>query len=130
MNEKVEYWIDLADEDVDVAKIMLNNGKYLYCGFMCHQTVEKALKAVIARDCTDDEIPPKIHSLPKLAERASLFASMSEGQKDFIEKLNPMNIEARYPEYKMQLMSLLTNDKCVAILDGTEKLLCWIKKQL
>lgn len=49
-NKKVGYWIKLADYDYETAKAMLNTGRYLYVGFMCHQVIEKALKAVISRD--------------------------------------------------------------------------------
>ena len=129
-NDKVDYWVDLADYDLDSAKVMLNGGKYLYVGFMCHQTVEKVIKAVIARDCAEGEIPPKIHHLSKLASQAGIFVKMSEQQKIFIDNLNPLNIEARYPEYKQQLLSVLTDDKCKELITETEALLCWIKKQL
>jgi len=63
MNESVKYWLDLTEYDIETAKVMLNGGRYLYVGFMCHQVIEKALKAIIARDCIDDEIPPKTHNL-------------------------------------------------------------------
>lgn len=79
---------------------MLNNKRYLYVGFMCHQTIEKAFKSVISRDCSEGEIPPKIHNLLKLAEQAELFQKMSIEQQVFIKELNPISIEARYPEYK------------------------------
>ena len=130
MNEKVEYWLSIADYDIDVAKAMLQTGKYLYVGFMCHQTIEKALKAVIARDCAEGEIPPKIHDLGKLAVRSKLFDKMTDEQKIFIEYLNPLNIEARYPEYQKRLMEMLTREKCESLFAGTEALLCWIKEQL
>ena len=97
---------------------------------MCHQTIEKAIKAIIARDCGNGEIPPKIHDLSKLAIRAKLMDIMSEEQQDFIEELNPLNIQARYPEYKEQIAKMLTPDKCKEIIKGTGELLCWIKKQL
>ena len=103
MNDNVNYWLDLADYDIDVARAMLKTEKYLYVGFMCHQSIEKALKAVIAKKCAEGEIPPKTHDLSKLAVRAALFDSMTEEQQDFIEVLNPLNIEARYPEYKNSL---------------------------
>ena len=57
MKDKVEYWLKLADYDIETAKAMLNGSRFLYVGFMCHQTIKKALKAVISRDCSDDEIP-------------------------------------------------------------------------
>ena len=109
---------------------MLNSGRYLYVGFMCHQVIEKALKAIIARDYIDDEIPPKTHNLQKLAEKAYLFSKMTEEQKDTIGKLNPLNIEARYPEYKNRIAANLTNDICKNLIKETEGLLCWIKQQL
>ena len=130
MNEKVEYWLDLADYDIETAKVMLNTGRYIYVGFMCHQAIEKALKGVIARDCIGDEIPPKIHDLQKLAEKAGLLAGMLEEQKEVLRKLNPLNIEARYPEYKNRLATNLTDEICQKLLAETEGLLCWIKEQL
>jgi HEPN domain-containing protein len=130
MNKKVEYWLELAEYDITTAEAMQQTGRYLYVGFMCHQTVEKALKAVIARDCMEGEIPPKTHDLSKLAVHAKLIDAMSEDQQDFLEILNPLNIESRYPEYKKQLMSMLTKDKCEKIIARTGEFLCWIKRQL
>ena len=59
---------------------------------MCHQTVEKALKSVITRNCSDDEISPKIHHLLKLADRAGLFDKMTPERQSFVKELNPMNV--------------------------------------
>jgi HEPN domain-containing protein len=126
----IEYWLDLADYDIETAKVMLKGGRYLYVGFMCHQTIEKALKAIIARDCEEGEFPPKIHDLAKLAARSKLFDKMTDEQKVFIEYLNPLNNEARYPAYKKRLLEMLTSEKCEDIFTGTEELLCWIMKQL
>jgi HEPN domain-containing protein len=43
---QVDYWFDLADYDMATASSMLTCGHLLYVGFMCHQVVEKALKAL------------------------------------------------------------------------------------
>jgi HEPN domain-containing protein len=72
----------------------------------------------------------KTHDLSKLAIRAQLIDTMTEEQQDFIEELNPLNIEARYPEYKKQIALTLTSERCKSIIARTEELLCWIKKQL
>jgi len=120
----------LADYDIETAKAMLNTGRFLYVGFMCHQTIEKALKAVIARDCSEGEIPPKNHHLLKLADKAGIFNAMSPEQQSFIKELNPMNVEARYPEYRDEIAAGLTNEICKELVTGTEELLRWIKKQL
>ena len=130
MSRQAEYWLELANYDLETARAMLQTKRYLYVGFMCHQTIEKGIKAVVARDCAGGDMPPKIHDLSKLAIRAKLLDAMSDGQQDFLEELNPLNIEARYPEYKAEIVKTLTTDKCKAIISETEQLLCWIKKQL
>jgi HEPN domain-containing protein len=130
VNERAKYWLELADYDIETAKAMLQTKRYLYVGFMCHQTIEKAIKAVIARDCAEGDIPPKIHHLLKLADRAGLFTKMSAEQQEFIKELNPMNIEARYPEYKEAIVAGMTAEVCKELLVGTEELLCWIKESL
>ena len=43
--EKVHYWIELSDYDLETAEAMFISKRYLYVGFMCHQTIEKILKA-------------------------------------------------------------------------------------
>ena len=130
MIDKIKYWIEIAEEDLSVANVLIKANKFLYTGFMCHQSIEKGIKAIIARDCSEGEIPPKIHDLSKLAIHAKIFETMTFIQQDFIEELNPLNIDARYPEYRQQLMAMLTKDKCEEIIEETEKFLCWIKEQL
>jgi HEPN domain-containing protein len=92
--------------------------------------VEKSLKAVIAKDCVDGEIPPKWHDLMRLAEKANLLTTLSEEQKSLLRGLNPLNIEARYPEYKNKIAQTISEEFCVKLIAETEEFLCWIKKQL
>jgi HEPN domain-containing protein len=129
MDDYSEYWFELADYDIESAKVMLGGKRYLYVGFMCHQTIEKALKGIIARSCAESEIPPKTHDLTRLAVQAGIIDAMSMEQQDFIEELNPLNVEARYPTYKDQIHKMLTQNKCHELIAGTKELLCWIKKQ-
>ena len=44
---KRDYWLDNTDYDLQTAKAMLGIKCYLYVGFMCHQTIEKALKGIL-----------------------------------------------------------------------------------
>jgi uncharacterized protein YeeX (DUF496 family) len=41
MEKKINYWIELSDYDLETAEAMLKSKRYLYVGFMCHQTIEK-----------------------------------------------------------------------------------------
>jgi hypothetical protein len=49
MEGKIKYWIDLSDYDLETAEAMLTSKRYLYVGFMCHQTIEKAFKAYFTK---------------------------------------------------------------------------------
>jgi len=126
MNKKVVYWLDLADDDLGAAKALLKSKHYLHMGFFCHLVIEKSLKAVIANNT--DEIPPKIHDLPKLAVIGGIWDRLSAEQKNLIKIVVPLQIEARYPEYKERIASTLTFEFCAKLLNETEDFLCWIKK--
>ena len=128
MNDKVTYWIEMSDYDFDTAKAMLETKRYLYVAFMCHQTIEKILKAYWSNVL--EEPPLKIHSLSRLAEKSGLDKDMSEEQTDFIDELEPLNIEACYPSYKERLMKNLTADRCKDLIEQTDKLRTWIKSKL
>jgi len=128
MNEKSKYWIEIADYDMETAKAMLATSRFLYVGFMCHQAVEKTIKAYYC--AKKDDIPPFIHNLKNLAERCDLLPLFSDEQLDFIEELLPMNIEARYPKNKEEIFKLLTQQKCDEIIKQTESLCQWIKQKL
>ena len=43
--ENIKYWTEISDYDLETAKAMLQTGRYLYVAFMCHQAIEKILKA-------------------------------------------------------------------------------------
>ena len=127
-NKITYYWIEMSDYDFDTAKAMLETKRYLYVAFMCHQTIEKILKAYWSKVL--EEPPLKIHSLSRLAEKSGLDKDMSEEQTDFIDELEPLNIEARYPSYKERLMKSLTSDRCKELIEQTDKLRTWIKSKL
>lgn len=128
MIDKVKYWLDLSEYDIETAASLLDTGRYLYVGFMCHQTIEKILKAYWSGKL--EEPPLKIHHLSRLATQSGLINLMSEEQKSFIDNLEPLNIEARYPSYKEQLLKTLTKSYCQKLLEQTKELHTWIKKQL
>ena len=128
MSTKTEYWLELCDDDLLTAKALFQSKRYLHMGFFCHLIAEKALKAVIAHKT--DEIPPRLHDLDRLAVLGGISESLSEEQCGLLNKLTPLQIEARYPEYKERIMRTLTPTVCEQLLEQTEGFLCWIKQQL
>jgi HEPN domain-containing protein len=128
MEDKVQYWIEISDYDLETAEAMLRSKRYLYVGFMCHQAIEKVFKAYYTS--IKSETAPFSHSLSYLAKKGDFYESFSEEQKDFIDQIEPLNIEARYPSHKERLLKSLTEKKCSEILKKTKELQIWIKEKL
>lgn len=125
---RIEYWIDLAKYDLDTARAMNDSKRYLYVGFMCHQVIEKVLKAYFVKNMEGN--PPYTHNLSMLAEKSGLYDDMSNEQKDFLDFLEPLNIEARYPTTKEKLLSILNSKKYNELIKRTEGELEWVMKKL
>ncbi len=128
MDRKVKYWVDLSDYDMETAKALLHSKRYLYVGFMCHQTIEKIFKAYFTKKQNDTA--PFSHSLSYIAKKGGFYNDFTEAQKDFIDQIEPLNIEARYPSHKERLMKSLTREKCAELIDNSIKMLEWIKMKL
>ncbi len=125
--DKVAYWLDIANEDLDVAEDLFKAKRWLYVAFMCHQVIEKTLKAYWT--ATREDVPPYIHEHKRLAELCGLYALMSEEQRDFLQLIRPMNIEARYPDYKRSIARTLGEDNTRQILEQTKQMQQWILQE-
>ena len=126
--DKTAYWLDIADYDLDTAEAMHQTGRWLYVAFMCHQVIEKTLKAYWC--ATRDDDPPYTHSHKRLADGCALYQQLTTDQREFIETITNYNIEARYPEDKEELYRTLTPQACRQIIDETKRLQQWIKEHL
>jgi len=123
-----EYWLELARDDILTARVLLEGRRFLHCGYFCHQAVEKAFKAVIARQT--GRVPPRIHELPRLGKIGGFWDKMSVAQRAAVDCLVPLQLEGRYPAYKEQLAKALTRDFCARLVGEAEALLCWTEKLL
>ena len=128
MEKQIKYWIDLSDYDLETAEAMLSGKRYLYVGFMCHQTIEKAFKAYFSK--LKSETAPYSHSLSYLAKKGEFYDLFTEKQKEFIDQIEPLNIEARYPSHKEKILRSLSESKCREIISQTKEIQKWIKERL
>ena len=126
--DKVTYWLDIAKYDLETAEAMFQTTRWLYVAFMCHQVIEKTLKAYWCATQPDD--PPYTHNHMRLSEGCGLYELMSEEQRDFLDKITNYNIEARYPEDRAALASELTPQFCRNIINETKQLQQWITEKL
>ena len=126
-DEHIDYWIRSAEHDLDTAESLYEAGKYDWCLFVGHLVLEKMIKAIFV-NTHDNEVPPKIHNLVKLAELASI--SLTLVQKIFLDEVNDFNLETRYPDFKFEFYKLCTETYTKKYFDQIKDFHAWLKSQL
>jgi HEPN domain-containing protein len=127
MDKLVEHWVERSQYDLDTAKAMLECRRYLYVAYMCQQTIEKILKALIAKQGKEN-LP--IHNLIRLSEIADIRKELPDKQSNFLADLTPYHIEARYGDYKESLSEIINADKAKEIYDKTGELYAWLCQKI
>lgn len=120
----VQKWLEQVDDDISTAEALFRAEHWLYIGFMCHQAIEKAIKAYWIATRNDD--PIYLHNHFRLMEECGLKAQLSNEQRRFIEIISPMYIAGRYPEYKRQIARMLNKEKSAYIIEQTKLFKQWI----
>jgi len=126
--KKIEYWLQTGHYDLVSAKAMLESKRFLYVGFLCHQVMEKRLKAYYWH--TQKKEPPYSHNLLLLSEESRFDDLTDEEHLLLFNQLMPLNIRARYPEDRELLLKSLTRSKCEELYKKTKRFYEWIKKLL
>lgn len=126
IKEQVEYWVELAEQDLPVAESLLKNGHYMWCLYIGHLILEKILKAKYVKD--NEKTPPKVHDLLKLANATNL--KLSPEISEFLNRVTDFNIEARYTDYKSRFYKLCTKEFTETNFLKIRKTYEWIKKEL
>jgi HEPN domain-containing protein len=65
--EKFNYWIELAQYDLDTVAAMFSTGRWFYVVFMCQQVIEKCCKGLYTL-FVDDNVP-KINNIKTIFTR-------------------------------------------------------------
>ncbi|HXK27040.1 MAG TPA: HEPN domain-containing protein [Candidatus Binatia bacterium] len=121
-----EQWLGQADYDMDTADYMFEGGRYFYAVFMCHLSIEKALKGLYQKKLSQE--PPRVHNLIYLLNKIGIKPAEPIGR--FIVKLNEASVATRYPEEIGKLQKDFTRRIVKDILSKGRETLEWIKKQL
>lgn len=119
-----QEWFRQAEYDLDTAKGLFESGRYIYTIFMCHLSVEKALKGLYSTKFKKD--PPKIHNLNYFCEMLEL--NPDENLRHFIDNLNTLSLPTRYPDELERLLSDYRKDLTEKVLKQTKELLLWLEK--
>ena len=80
---------------------MLDGKRFLYVGFMCHQSIEKILKAYYC--LYKKKSPPYIHNLTILAKKSKLYNSFLEAKTPI--QLESIANETKWPNMWIKLLA-------------------------
>jgi len=125
MDKKSQEWLKQADYDMDTAEFMFNGGRFFYTVFMCHLSIEKAMKGLCQKRLK--ETPPRTHNLVYLLNKIGVKPAETIGR--FVIKLNEANVVTRYPEDIDKLQKDYTQVVVKDMLIRSKEVLGWIKKQ-
>ena len=123
MREKHKEWLKQADYDMDTADAMYISGRYLYAVFMCHLSIEKALKGLYHKVL--DDVPPKTHNLLYLVNKTG--KKPEKELEKFIIKLNTASIATRYPDDLEKIQTAYTKDVTKDMVTKSKDVLKWVK---
>jgi HEPN domain-containing protein len=118
-----EEWFFQSDYDLETARHMLQSGRNVYCIFMCHLSLEKALKGLFIKRL--NQVPPKIHNLLYFTEKLAL--EPEDAHLDFLMWINRMCIITRYTEDLRSMIKLYPQERTYDIYQQTETIQLWIK---
>lgn len=120
--EHIKYWVETATHDIVSSEAIYNSGRYDWCLFVGHLALEKILKALYV-DRNENNIPPKIHNLVRLAELSNI--ELTEDQRFDLDKINDFNLQTRYPDYKLQFYQMCNAEYSKEQLAKIKELYTW-----
>jgi HEPN domain-containing protein len=126
-NEHVRYWRESAEHDLESAKSMFDSGRYDWCLFVGHLSLEKLLKAIFVERNNNDQ-PPRMHNLVRLSELCNI--DLNEEKKLLLDKINDFNIQARYPDYKFEFYKKCDKEFTGEYFGKIKELFEWFKSLL
>jgi len=121
-----DEWFKQADYDLETAEAMFKAGKYIYTVFMCHLSIEKALKGLYAKKFKKDA--PKIHNLNYFCDKIEI--ELCKDFQDFIDNLNDLSVPTRYPDELEKLLKDYKKRDTERVLRKTKELLKCLKEML
>lgn len=123
IQKQVDYWTAGSREDLEVAEMLCEKGRFRHGLFFAHLAIEKMLKAHVT--LKTQQVPPKIHNLLRLAETAGI--ELLPEQELWLSRFNMFQLEGRYPD-----MAQVTVDRPAAEqrLATAQEFLRWLTAQL
>lgn len=104
---------------------MHNNKRHYYAIFMCHLSIEKALKGLLQQKTST--LPTKGHNLISLLQKSGVASDAKTGV--FLTMLNEVDVKTRYPDNLDRLIEQYPEKIVAEMLNKAKEALKWIKAQ-
>ncbi len=123
--DSVKFWLQSCIDDFNTAKAMFTVRRYNYTMFMCQQSLEELLKAIIIIQTNNQ--PPFIHDLISLSKRVDiqLPVYLYENLRD----INPHYIVARYKPQRFD-PKIYNRPSAKKTLKATQETIKWFVKKM
>lgn len=121
-----DEWLRQADYDMETADCLFAAGRTFYAVFMCHLSIEKALKGLYT--FTFSMTPPKTHSLVFLLEQLGIKPPEALGL--FLLRLNDAGVVTRYPDDIPTAQRVYSKARTREIIADSKEALEWIRTKL
>jgi HEPN domain-containing protein len=123
MKKEIKDWIDIADEDVQMAQTLLQEGTFTRGpSFYCQQAIEKYFKAYLLEN---GWALKKTHNLKELYDEIKKIKGIELDEK-ILSEINETYFETRYPDS----FFVPTQDQAKTFLDFTKQVQKTIKQEL
>jgi len=123
VQKQVDYWRGGSEEDLEAARSLLEKGHLRHALFFAHLAMEKMLKAHVTHQTND--VPPRIHSLIRLAEIAGL--ALDADRDGVLREFGIYQLAGRYPD---SAQVPLDSEGARWEISRVEEMLTWLKTQL
>ena len=125
--EKYQKWLEMAEEDMDTASVMLKSGKYMYVSFMCQQAIEKLCKGIYVY--TFNKEAPFTHNINVILRDIEKVTNSNDYKKyeTLFATLTSFYIIGRYDVYKQKISKDLDNESSKELLNKSKEAFVWLK---
>lgn len=122
--EVIDGLLAQAANNAKTAESLFDTSHYDWCLFLWQLIIEKVLKALIINS---GDIPPYIHDLEQLANRANLDLDIDKRKK--LHEITTFNIDARYDDYKLDFYKKANKDFASHWVTISKDIYTWLLEQ-
>lgn len=117
MKDQTKKWLEYADENLQSAKVLLDNELFNPCLQNVQQSVEKMLKAVLAESGIKIKKTHSINELVTILAENGMEVNIEEDERDLIDSIylpSKYPIGGILPDFEPDMQTCL---QCVAVAE-------------